>query len=67
MITNNGEHKVTVEVELGDGTIIRRVVKFSGGNPSFHAKETDNAASKAIVQVTSALAGMYGDIRGRES
>ena len=65
MITNNGEHKITVEVELGDGTVIRRVVKFSGGNPLFHAKETDNAADKAVHSVLDALAGMYGDIRTR--
>jgi hypothetical protein len=66
MITNHGEHKITVEVELKDGTVVRHVVKFSGGNPLFHAKETVNAAEEAVKQVAAGIAGMYGDIRGRE-
>ena len=66
MITTNGQHRISVEVELEDGTVIRRVVKFSGGNPLFHAKETANAADKATNSVLDALAGMYGDIRTRQ-
>jgi major membrane immunogen (membrane-anchored lipoprotein) len=56
-------HQVTITVELGDGTIVQKVQEFRGGNPRFHAKEADEAITKASKSIQDGLAGMYGDIR----
>ena len=61
------EHRVTIIVELRDGAIIQKVKEFSGGNPLFHATEVHQAVKEAAWSIEQGIAGMYGDIRGRET
>jgi hypothetical protein len=61
----NGNHKVTVSVELTDGTVMQKVETFSSGNPRYHAKEFAFAAGKASFFVETVISGMYGDIRDK--
>ena len=60
-ISSAGEHKATVEIELSDGTVVRRVVRFSGGNPAFHAEEARQAIGAASEWISGGLVGMYGE------
>jgi len=57
------DHKVTITVELADGTVVQRVQGFNGGNPRFHAKEANAAIATAGQSIEDGLGGMYGDIR----
>lgn len=59
-ISSVGEHKATVEVELGNGTVVRHVVRFSSGNPSFHASSAFEAITVAEQAVTDGIIGIYG-------
>lgn len=62
-ISTLGEHKVTVTVELANGTTVQDVVRFSSGNPLFHVSETEQAVARAESNVAKALTGIYGDVR----
>lgn len=63
-----GEHKVTVTVEIDGGeTVVSRTLEFSGGNPLWHAPEFFKTASAAVLHVQDGIAGIYGDIRERNS
>lgn len=57
------EHKVTVRVELADGTIIQEVAGFNSGNPRYHIVEMREAVDQATVNVDAMLVAKYGDIR----
>lgn len=63
----NTEHKVTVTVELADGTVISQEQGFNSGNPLFHANEMIGAASWCLKWATKMMAGRYGDIRKIEA
>ena len=59
----NKQHRVTVRVELEDGTVIQQVVGFNGGNPLFHVRETGNAGAAALEMVGQGLEAIYGSVR----
>lgn len=59
----NTQHKVTVTVELEDGTIISQEQGFNSGNPLFHAKEMTEAETWCLGWVTSMMTARFGDIR----
>ena len=56
------QHKVTVRVELEDGTIIQQVVGFNGDHPLFHVRETGKAGMGALEMVGQALEAIYGSV-----
>lgn len=62
-----GEHKVTVTVELADGTVVTKVQTFNSGNPRFHSYEFAQWAVVATARVDDALTGIYGDTPGGRS
>lgn len=59
----NTEHKVTITVELADGTVISQEQGFNSGNPLFHAEEMTAAETWCLGWVTSMMTARYGDIR----
>lgn len=61
------ENHVILEVEV-QGLTIRKEVPdaWSGGNPTFHAKEARQVIDKVVDEVDALIASHYGDIRGRE-
>lgn len=54
--------KVTVKVELADGTIVQHERKWSGGNPTFEGAEAERAAQRTAADVRAAIEATHGTL-----
>lgn len=52
--------KVTVRVELTDGTVIQHESSWYGGNPLFEAWEAKGGSEVSTTKVVTAIESMYG-------
>lgn len=54
--------KVTVHVELTDGTIVQYIQEWSGGNPAFEGAEAERASYKAAADIRSSIEATHGTL-----
>jgi len=54
--------KVTVNVELADGTIVQYEKKWSGGNPAFEGAEAERAAQRVAADIRTSIEATHGTL-----